>query len=791
MPLSPATVFEFDRSDWLTFTSTVTGNRIRGLATNTKNTGASPVMVEDPLNANGATVMRLSTPVQNDMTEVALEAGYHLTGEDITALHNEVDEGYFLFRFCGDVKSANGADVGVMRMVNGIQQILKMHMVQNGKIEFEFNDSTNITSSTIIIDTTHWFTCLIYWKASSGSSDGDFRFWLSQESEAREPINSFTEVGSLRYQNHNITIKMNQFLMHNKKFTVHSGKTFDMYYAFMRYFRMDDFNKLGISGNLESAYDVVNHRDGMLGQLKDGDSDAISVKVWGHPGRFRDNWTGVADLKAKLWAAPGTTWPGDGDSSLIDLGEVALDPAVWYQNHLMPTGLRQYGHEFRMKVAIYRSSVPAEIYWPTRTLEVTLQPRSIPDDLSSAFRLVQTYCNDQSATQPYHHYRQAHEKGITDGLVMLGDAIYESPTASDNAYFMTEEECYLEYFKVETESELAEWRRKHFEYVLADDHEKFNNCTAASRKGFIETNFMGVGLNPTGADGKDRAQQGPHWAQGQTIHKGDLWDAAQKAWYHVASKGFLNSPYTNVNEFDRVDFRQFKWYPLKMAMVDMRFWRDDQGDEATSGGNITIFGAGQKEWLKQEVIADPKCEYLIICGQAPWSDVLTAVHGDEHFVENFTNEWYEIIKFIQDQNHLRAVWLINGDIHFCIGDRRFFDGVRSLDFTANKIIYEQRFGPVGKHRAPGDSTFKPPDGVNSRGVDVYYNTGLADNSIVRIWGEFCLNANGRTSEHRAYLGDDGTIIADIGPLGFPGNHRGGLKRFRTRAGAIRDGYETV
>ena len=111
-------------------------------------------------------------------------------------------------------------------------------------------------------------------------------------------------------------------------------------------------------------------------------------------------------------------------------------------------------------------------------------------------------------------------------------------------------------------------------------------------------------------------------------------------------------------------YTKFMWSDAVFILMDDRWYRDDDHLAASAAqGMKTQYGARQRDWLKQALLAAQINEHCTFKFIATGGQVITDFGGASETFAYYPEERADLLKFIVD-HHITGVIFLTGDVHF-------------------------------------------------------------------------------------------------------------------------------
>ena len=111
-------------------------------------------------------------------------------------------------------------------------------------------------------------------------------------------------------------------------------------------------------------------------------------------------------------------------------------------------------------------------------------------------------------------------------------------------------------------------------------------------------------------------------------------------------------------------YTKFSWGDAVFILMDDRWYRDDDHLAAsTAQGMKTQYGAHQRDWLKQSLLAAQINEHCTFKFIATGGQVITDFGGASETFAYYPEERADLLKFIAE-HHITGVIFLTGDVHF-------------------------------------------------------------------------------------------------------------------------------
>ncbi|MBS0632490.1 MAG: alkaline phosphatase family protein [Verrucomicrobia bacterium] len=211
----------------------------------------------------------------------------------------------------------------------------------------------------------------------------------------------------------------------------------------------------------------------------------------------------------------------------------------------------------------------------------------------------------------------------------------------------------------------------------------------------------------------------------------DVTLAAFKAYWGNATWGEADNPGV---------YGKFFWGDAAFFLMDNRWYRDDDHLEPSAAtGMKTQYGARQRDWLKQSLLAAQtlghfKWKFIVTGGQ-----VITDFGGWSETFAYYPEERADLIKFIVEHK-ITGVVILSGDVHFTELARKKISG--------SQWLYELTSSPFSAGPSTGAKKERAADPHRVEGtqvVDVNYCTlGLSGAKDARVLTIACHDRTGAT-----------------------------------------------
>lgn len=187
-------------------------------------------------------------------------------------------------------------------------------------------------------------------------------------------------------------------------------------------------------------------------------------------------------------------------------------------------------------------------------------------------------------------------------------------------------------------------------------------------------------------------------------------------------------------------YGKFFWSDAAFFLMDNRWYRDDDHLEASAANGMkTQYGARQRDWLKQSLLAAQtlghfKWKFIVTGGQ-----VITDFGGRSETFAYYPEERADLVNFIT-QHKITGVIILSGDVHFTELARK--------KITDSQWLYELTSSPFSSGAASLDAKGRAADPHRVEGtlvVDQNYCTlGLSGPKDARVLTIACHDRTGAT-----------------------------------------------
>ncbi|MBI2516650.1 MAG: alkaline phosphatase family protein [Opitutae bacterium] len=141
-------------------------------------------------------------------------------------------------------------------------------------------------------------------------------------------------------------------------------------------------------------------------------------------------------------------------------------------------------------------------------------------------------------------------------------------------------------------------------------------------------------------------------------------------------------------------YGKFFWGDAAFFLMDDRTYRDDDKLDASATKEMkTQYGAKQREWLKQSLLAAQTLNHFTWKFIATGGQVITDFGGASETFDNYPDERADLLEFIR-QHKITGVVILSGDVHFTELARK--------KLTGTQWIYELTSSPFSSSSWPAD-----------------------------------------------------------------------------------------
>lgn len=110
-------------------------------------------------------------------------------------------------------------------------------------------------------------------------------------------------------------------------------------------------------------------------------------------------------------------------------------------------------------------------------------------------------------------------------------------------------------------------------------------------------------------------------------------------------------------------YGKFFWGDAAFMLMDNRYYRDDDHLDSDQNPQKTQYGARQRDWLKQSLLAAQQLGHFTFKFIVTGGQVITDFGGSSETFEYYQREREDLLKFIVD-HRITGVVFLSGDVHF-------------------------------------------------------------------------------------------------------------------------------
>lgn len=157
-------------------------------------------------------------------------------------------------------------------------------------------------------------------------------------------------------------------------------------------------------------------------------------------------------------------------------------------------------------------------------------------------------------------------------------------------------------------------------------------------------------------------------------------------------------------------YGKFFWGDAAFFLMDDRTYRDDDKLEASAAKEMkTQYGAKQRDWLKQSLLAAQTLKHFTWKFIVTGGQVITDFGGASETFDNYPAEREDLLNFIK-QHHITGVVILSGDVHFTELARK--------KLADTQWIYELTSSPFSSSSWPADKGPRKDDPQRVEGTMV-------------------------------------------------------------------------
>lgn len=171
-----------------------------------------------------------------------------------------------------------------------------------------------------------------------------------------------------------------------------------------------------------------------------------------------------------------------------------------------------------------------------------------------------------------------------------------------------------------------------------------------------------------------------------------------KAYWPNATAGEVDNPGV---------YSKFFWSDAAFFLMDDRWYRDDDHLEpAYAAAMKTQYGARQRDWLKQSLLAAETLGHFTFKFIVTGGQVITDFGGASETFAYYTAEREDLLKFIA-AHHITGVVILSGDVHFTelarerVNDTQWIYELTSSPFSSSSWNVGQSERAADPHRVAG------------------------------------------------------------------------------------------
>lgn len=662
---------DFDRASLLAWTSTYSGNRMWDLGSVADGGAGNPAIAQ---HSSGRLALRARVAGQSQAAAVRVKLWELRPPQPANGTRTEflAEHGGQYHEFEIEPQVANPTPRVAVWVAYGPGSVeLGRITIAVGKLR-TLVDGNQLEEPGTSISNNVRKVVTVFWKSAESGvpNSGDMRVWIDG-----------TEIPEIRQQ-HSVSTAYTEFRLGAAQVDVGSSNS-DIWFF---------WHELAYEGAMEEfgwSPGSLRFRDRGLGQLRAvGDTWAKVFVDW-HPGVHKAAWFAANDLRVRFYGVKNGTW-SPGDAAALT-GPLEHGSATDWQSMHTITGLDPTAEFYTVKVRVFRNGREGiEYYESPHTL--TIRPKNLT--IPRPHRIGFGHCQGQGQYLKHFHVWNIRD---VDEIWFIGDNIYNDASTAGVEPAGDETPCantadlrrayrrgpiYDRFFA-------EACRTKPFIPVLDDHDYAENDYTAAYRRG-VPTQFNPLGLNGTAYEANSLCTDPILNAAGVRVRQ--LIDQNRPAAKHVWFDGLPPGLIGGSGDFNREPACTLGLCrDVLLAVLNTREYQDKVGNQPTSNGQPTMLGADQLAAWRQVFQTTTKPIIIILSGGA-WCDL---AGGGDNWKDFSPAERILLEQDLQNNPHVHAVFILCGDRHYTLVDRRREDGQNSRSgFSFSKMACTAQIGPA-------------------------------------------------------------------------------------------------